>query len=45
MEGTLDKFIGESGVVNIMAPLPAGENSVLPITFVAETLAHTEEPN
>lgn len=44
IEGTLAKFNGASGEVSIIAPLPRGEKTVVPTTFVAVTLAQTEVP-
>jgi hypothetical protein len=44
MEGTLVRFLGESGVIRIIAPLPPGEAPELPIIFVANTFAKTLEP-
>ena len=35
------RFIGASGVVIIVAPLPADDEIELPLTFVATTLAST----
>ena len=35
------KLVGASGVVMIVAPLPADESIELPLTFVAKTLTWT----
>ena len=43
-EGTLAKFLGESGVIRITAPLPPEEVPELPMMFVANTLAKTLDP-
>jgi len=42
--GTLTRFLGASGVMSIIAPLPASEVPELPITFYARTVAKTLEP-
>jgi len=44
IDGTLARFTGASGEVSKIAPLPRGDYIEVPITFVAVSLAHTEEP-
>jgi hypothetical protein len=45
ISGTFERFIGASGEVNMIAPLPGFEYAVVPMMFVAETLAQTDVPH
>jgi hypothetical protein len=44
MLATLVKFLGESGVISIMAPFPPVEVPELPMMFVARIVAKTLDP-
>ena len=44
MLGKFYKLTGESGTVNIIAPLPGSEKLLVPIIFVADTFAQIDAP-